>query len=58
MREAVAHYRQWKKDQPEADDEIETEAVAVAGSYEEAEEAAFSETVRTWTGWRPTTSRT
>jgi len=43
MREAVAHYLQWKKGQPEATDEIETEAVAVAGSYEEAEEAAFSE---------------
>ncbi len=43
MREAVAHYRQWKKGQPEAEEEIETEDVAVAASYEEAEEAAFTE---------------
>jgi restriction system protein len=45
MREAVAHYRQWKKGQPETADEIETEEVVVAGRYEEAEEAAFSETI-------------
>lgn len=32
MREAVAHYLQWKKGQPEATDEIETEAVAGFGS--------------------------
>jgi restriction system protein len=60
MREAVAHYRQWKKDQPEADDEIETEAVAVAGSHEEAEEAAFSETVAyvdRMAGLKPSNSR-
>lgn len=46
MREAVAHYVQWKKDRPEATveaAEIETDAVDVAVTYEEAEEAAFAE---------------
>lgn len=43
MREAVAHYRAWKRDRPDEPDEIETEQVSVASGLEEAEEAAFAE---------------
>lgn len=46
MLEAVHHYREWKKGQPEAALEIEgadTDAAEASASLEEAEEAAFSE---------------